>query len=75
LLSEGQKALLNAERERDQWRTAFELLRDAVKSLIPANLYETVRDRFMGNWSKHPDNPERKPEPPPQSYSEGRSGP
>ena len=75
LLSEGQKALLNAERERDQWRTAFELLRDAVKSLIPANLYETVRDRFMGKWSKHPDNPERKPEPPPPSYSAGPSGP
>ena len=37
LLSEGQKALLNAERERDQWRTAFELLRDAVNPHSPSN--------------------------------------
>lgn len=75
LLSEGQKALRNVERERDQWRTAFELLRDAVKSLVPADLYQTVRDRFMGKWSRHPDNPDRKPEPPPPSYSSGPSGP
>ena len=74
LLTEGQKALRNVERERDQWRTAFELLRDAVKSLVPADLYQTVKDQFMGKWSRHPDNPDRKPEPPP-SYSSGPSGP
>ena len=74
LLTEGQKALRNVERERDQWRSAFELLRDAVKALVPANLYQTVKDRFLGKWSKHPDNPDRKPEPPP-SYSSGPSGP
>lgn len=75
LLTEGQKALRNVERDRDSWKAAFELLRDAVKAIIPEDLYQKVRDSFMGKWSKHPDNPECKPEPPPRSYSSGPSGP
>lgn len=74
-MTEGQKALRNAERERDSWKAAFKLLRDAVKALIPESMYQKVRDSFMGKWSKHPDNPERKPEPPPRFYSGGPSGP
>lgn len=74
LLTEGQKALLTARRERDQWRTAFELFRDAVKSLLPSNLYQKVKSRFISKWSNHHDNPDRKPEPPPPSYSAGPSG-
>lgn len=74
LLTKGQKALRNVERERDQWRSAFELLRDTVKALVPTNLYQSVKDRFLGKWSKHPDNPDCKSEPPP-SYSSGPSGP
>lgn len=75
LLTEGQKALHNAERERDSWKAAFELLRDAVKAIIPESMYQKVKESFMGAWSKHPDNPEREPEPPPPSYSAGRSVP
>ncbi len=75
LLTEGQKALHNAERERDSWKAAFELLRDAVKALIPESMYQKVKESFMGAWSKHPDNPEREPEPPPPPYSAGRSVP
>ena len=74
LLTEGQKALRNVERERDQWRSAFELLRDVVKALVPANLYQTVKGRFLGKWSKHRDNPDRKLEPPPYHFS-GPPGP
>lgn len=63
LWSEGQKALRKVERERDQWRSAFELLRDVVKALIPVSLYQTVRNSFIYKWSNHPNNPDRRHEP------------
>ena len=75
LLDDGQKALLKVERERDQWRSGFETLRDTAKKVIPEGLYQTLRARFMDLWGQHPDNPDRKPEPPRASYSSGPSGP
>ena len=74
LLTDDQKALLSVERERDQWKAGFELFRDIVKSLVPTELYQTIRNRFFDGWSKHPVNPDRKLETPRSHYS-GPSGP
>lgn len=74
LLTDGQKALLEAQRERDSWKSAFGMLRDTVKSLLSAALYQPIKERFLENWSRHPNNPEREPEQPPSYYS-GPSGP
>lgn len=73
LLTEGQKALLTAERERDQWKGAFELLRDMAKKIIPSAIYEKLRDAFVNGWEAHPANPDRKP--PRSSYTSGPSSP
>ena len=73
LLTEGQQALLTAERERDQWKGAFELLRDMAKKIIPSSIYEKLRDAFVNGWKAHPANPDR--EPPRPSYTSGPSGP
>ena len=75
LLDDGQKALLKVERERDAWRGAFEILRDTAKKIIPEGLYQTLRTQFMDRWGQHPNNPDRKPEPPRASYSSGPSSP
>lgn len=75
LLTNGQKALLKVERERDGWRTAFELLRDAVNSIVPFNLYQKVKKRFTRDWSKHSDNPDCQPDPPHPPYSSGSFSP
>lgn len=72
ILSEGQNALLKAERERDALRTAFELFRDILKSLVSKDLYQKIRERFMGEWASHPSNPDPKTKPPP--HSSGPSG-
>lgn len=53
LLSEGQRALLKVQRERDLWRTAFELLRDTLKHIVPGTLYKLVKDRFTASWRRH----------------------
>lgn len=52
LLSNGQKALLSLKRERDYWRTAFELLKGVVLSLVPEMLYVSVRRNFYEAWKQ-----------------------
>lgn len=69
ILTDGQNALLSTERERDALRTAFELFRDVLKSLLPKELYRAVRDRFKKDWAKHPGNPDRKQDLPSQLNS------
>jgi len=64
LLSKDQKALLAAERERDKWKGAFELLRDTLKRLLPEQLYQEIKRTWQNLWDKHPKNTDRKPDPP-----------
>ena len=69
MLTDGQNALLSAERERDALRTAFRVFRDILKSLLSRDLYREVRDRFNKDWATHPGNPDRKQDPPSQPSS------
>ena len=61
-LSDGTKALLQMEQERDQWRGAFELLRSILRKVIPENRFEAIRAQFVDLWDRDPNNPDRKSE-------------
>lgn len=73
LLTEGQKALRNVERERINGGAPSSCCEMPLRPLSPPICIKPSKIGFC-KWSKHPDNPDRKPEPPP-SYSSGRSGP
>ena len=74
ILTDGQNALLSAQRERDALRTAFQLFRDILKSLLSRELYREVRDRFNKGWATHPGNPDRKQDPGSQPSSSDLKG-
>lgn len=50
-------------------------MNETIKATLPEQLFRSIADKMNSLWSTHPDNPDRKPDPPKPSYSSGPSGP